>query len=98
MPIRATEGCLGNSMNQTHASCPPSKSQLLLILFSRSWHPVVKRLASSLPYHYHFYSLVSSLSFLILKMPGVVVTSEPELENEWHPIYNPFRRTIVVEE
>jgi hypothetical protein len=31
-------------------------------------------------------------------MPGIVVTAEPDLENEWHPLYNPFRNTIVVEE
>lgn len=26
------------------------------------------------------------------------MTVEPDLENEWHPLYNPFRKTIVVEE
>ena len=31
-------------------------------------------------------------------MPGAVVRVEPQLENEWHPLYNPFRKTIVVEE
>jgi hypothetical protein len=29
-------------------------------------------------------------------MPGVVVAIDPE--DEWHPLYNPFKKTILVEE
>jgi hypothetical protein len=29
-------------------------------------------------------------------MPGVIVATD--LEDEWHPLYNPFKTTILVEE
>jgi hypothetical protein len=34
----------------------------------------------------------------VLSMPSAVVTAEPDLENDWHPWFNPFGQTIVVEE
>ena len=34
----------------------------------------------------------------VLSMQGAAVTAEPDLENDWHPLYNPFRKVIVVEE
>lgn len=34
----------------------------------------------------------------VINMRGGVVTTEPDLEDDWHPLFNPFKKTIVVEE
>jgi hypothetical protein len=48
---------------------------------------------------YHFYPSLSLPIFIsIVRMRGGVITAEPDLEDDWHLLFNPFKKTIVVKE